>query len=194
LVLFCLFGALLWSVQRGWGWQLARGRVTPKCPASHKWRLQFSLRLLLLWMTLAACVLALWQTHFADCGVSDQFLRWWRRDGLRLVYHMLLFAAILLPTVVVPWITLAYRGKRKWAILAAGLVWGILTYGIILMYSWYVRWPLGACVPIVVQIQLGAGIAGFATALIFRFRGYRILRFKKMGPSAELAKRVPRVS
>jgi hypothetical protein len=85
---------------------------------------------------------------------------------------------MFLSTAVVPWITLAYRGRGKRAILATGIVWAAFNVGIILLMTYVARMgPFYKSTEMVVSFQLGAGAAGFVVAFVLRSCGYRIARY-----------------
>lgn len=84
---------------------------------------------------------------------------------------------IVLPTMMIPWLTLASGGRSKLAILGAGIGWVAMDYGLIWLTSFLgLRRYYPSAGELVIAMQLGASAAALISALVFRFSGYRILK------------------
>ena len=177
LVLFSLYTLILLLVRRRWGWRIVHCGVSARHRRPRKYRFQFGLRLLLLWVTLAACVMALYRFHFPDGGAVEIVLQWWERFGRRNLLYVPFHTALLLPTFVVPWVTLAHNRPGKPAILVIVMAWEAYSLGLAsVMTYWMQLGPQWVNIRWVVSVHFGASLAGVLVALALRSWGYRIVR------------------
>ncbi len=180
VAIFSLFALAFGCVGRLSGWHIADLRRAGEAPDRPPWRLQFSLRHLLLGMTLAVCLLAYYYSRFPEGTATRVAGELWRKHGRRTLQVIPTSFAILLSTAVVPWITLAYRGRGKRAILATGIAWVVFNCGVISLLTYCFRLaPFYKNAEMVFSFHLGAGAAGFVAAFVLRSCGYRIARYEK---------------
>jgi hypothetical protein len=142
-------------------------------------RSQFSIKYLLVWTAVTAGVLGLGRCLLAGGPSSGPNPGWHQSVGqFALAIGVLL--TVLVPMVVVPWVTLAYRGRGILLIVAAAVVWAFLTYGAISVLARIPPASFAEAAEAVVFGQLGAAAAGFVTALVARLCGYRVVRLRRV--------------
>jgi len=91
------------------------------------------------------------------------------------------FLALLFPVVAMPWITLAYRRNVLSLIIVTIIIGGVLeiaTYFLIIAIEPPPPGPYGLIIQLL-SIQLGATISAFATTLVIRFCGFKMVRQPK---------------
>jgi hypothetical protein len=182
VAMFSLFALAFACVRRMSGWHIADSGLGAEALDRPRWRLQFSLRHLLLAMTLAVCLLAFYHSCYPAGTATRVAGELWRQFGRRTLLVIPTSFAIFLSSAVVPWITLAYRGRGKRAILATGVVWAVFNCGVISVMTYWGRLgPFYKNTEMVVSFHLGAGAAGFVAAFVLRSCGYRIARYEKAG-------------
>jgi hypothetical protein len=181
---FLLLTLALGRVRRVWGWQIVLSGRELGSSARTTYRFQFGVRLLLLWITLAACLLALYHSRCVPGTATRLAAEAWRDLSRRSLYGMTLAAATLLPTLAVPWIALASPRLTRGALLATALAWVALTVGVVLLATWLRMDAFRENVKLAASMQLGAGAAGLAAATLVRCCGYRIVRRQQGDPLA----------
>jgi hypothetical protein len=187
VAMFCLFALAFACVGRTSGWHIASSEPPAQAPDPPRGRLQFSVRHLLLWITLAVCLLAFYHSRFPEGTATRVAGELWRQYGRRSLQVIPTSLALFLSTAVVPWITLAYRGRAKRAILVTGIVWAVFNGGVISVMTYWVRLaPFYKNTEMVVSFQLGAGAVGFIVAFVLRSCGYRITRYERAETTTDL--------
>ena len=68
---------------------------------------------------------------FTSHGPSAAVGSPWREPAGQVALVLAFFMVALFPTLVVPWLTLAHRGRGWFVVAGAVLAWGLLTYGCI---------------------------------------------------------------
>jgi len=176
---FLLLTFVLGWVQRVSRWQIVLSGRALRSPARTAYRLQFGVRLFLLWITLAVCLLALYHSRCAPGTATRLAAEAWHDVGRRALLGVTLAVATFLPTLSVPWIALASPRPRRRAILTTALAWITFTLGAVLLATWLrvdayhenVKWAL--------SMQVGASAAGLVAAVVVRSCGYRMVRRKE---------------
>jgi len=170
LVLFGVAALALWPVRRLSGWRIGRGSPEAARPS------QFGIVHLILWTTLTAVFLGAARFLGQQVPVEGEGSSW-RHPAVQVALAAAFLLVALFPTVVVPWVTLAYRGRRNLLILAAAAAWAALTYACIVLMSKSAPTPLYQIAQPIVFLQAGASAAGLLSALVVRLCGYRIARY-----------------
>ena len=171
---FALATLVFWIVGRIFRWQVIRGNA--ESSTSEPLGDQFGIGHLLTWTAISAGMLGLARFLGGHVGSHDAASPWQQPMG-QVAIMAAFFLVVLLPIVVIPWITLAYSGRGKLLLLAAILGWGGLTYGCIVVMVQMFQVTFPEIAQPVILIQLGAGVAGLLSALIVRFCGFRITRY-----------------
>ncbi len=90
------------------------------------------------------------------------------------------FLALLFPVVAIPWYTLAYQRRLLSLLPVTLIIWGLLD-----LAAYFLMMKVGIPFPgvspyelivMILQIQLGSGLSSFATTLVIRFCGFRMIR------------------
>ena len=160
--------------ERRWGWRI---NATGRCEtAQAAFRPQFHLRRLLEAVALVGGLLTLYRLSWPD-GIPAELWVKWQRELVRAVQATPFLLLLIIPTAIVPLSVLADEGRRTWTLrvvaaclvgLAAGVVWLDQLLGLTLYFGRpFQAWAM---------IHLGASAAGFASSIILRIWGYRILR------------------
>ncbi len=175
--LFCLYTLACLLVRKHFGWRIVLDSESANCRCEPEYRFQFSLRILLLWMTLAACVMAIYRYHFPDLNEVESVANWWTSHGRRIPQNICLFTARFLPTMIVSWVILTRSIPGRAATLAIRTAWLACVSVLAIVMTYGLRMgPLWTNVVWVVSLQLGASAAGYLVAGVFRSWGYRIVR------------------
>jgi hypothetical protein len=176
---FLLFTLVMWFVRQVSGWQIAHGGIATRCPDRPPYRIQFSVRLLLLWMTLAVCVLSLYHSRCAPGTATRVAAELWQPFGKRALLGVTVTVLGFVPTLAVPWIALASPARGWRAIVATAIAWVTFTSGVVWLRTWTRLDLFHENVKWAVFMQLGASVAGLVSALVVRSCGYRIARATK---------------
>jgi hypothetical protein len=91
-----------------------------------------------------------------------------------------LFFAMLLPPLIIPWATLAYRPDRKRRTLVALAACVLASVGCIATLSTMHDLMVGFPLQLVAMSQLGAVLGGFISAFVLLLCGYRIFSMRKL--------------
>jgi hypothetical protein len=174
LVFFALATLVLWIVGRLFRSQITQG--DGESSTGESLGNQFHVGHLLAWTGISGGLLGL-ARFLVGHGPSSDVSSPWRQPTGQVALGLVFLLVVLFPTLVLPWIALAYRGRGTFLVLAAVLAWGLLTYGCIVVLAQMPEVSFLEIAQPVVLIQLGAGLAGLLSALTVRFCGFRITRY-----------------
>ena len=137
---------------------------------------QFGIKHLIILTTIVAVVLGLFRTLLTFNGNITLF-----PSVAQFISFASLIVALLYPVIVIPWCTLAYRGKIFYLLLFAIITWAILDLPLILVVESQI-WEgamTGEIIEGTLVLQLGAGLSAIVTTLVIRLCGFRLVRMPK---------------
>jgi hypothetical protein len=187
LLIFGITALILFVVQWRFSWCIHQ----PVTNSAHKaGDLQFSVKYLLGWITASAVLLAVGRV-LADADATEG------PASRQAVGHFLsfvgMFCVVLFPAVGVPCLVLAYRRRACFFVIGGLLAWGALTWAAVSVLRAVTRASPTEAVSAIVFIQVGAGVAGFFTALLLRIVGFRLERRPKTHVTTDM-KMPPRLA
>jgi hypothetical protein len=171
-----LFGAALISMfllHIVFRWRIENTRPSQAGPTATN---QFSIKYLLVLTAASAVMLAIGRALVSSMDVSD-YPSW--RDIVGLIARIWVIFLAMVPAIVVPIVALSSRPTFRMilgTIASSGVLALVAIETIILLDA-----PSRSNVTRqVVLVQLGAVLASFASALVLRFAGYRLVRQSKL--------------
>jgi hypothetical protein len=171
LLIFGIAALVFSMVRRVSSWRIHQ----PVNESAHKaGDSQFSVKYLLGWVTASAVILAVGRV-LADAAPTAQG-RSPRQTVAQILGFVGFFCVVLFPTLGVPWLVLAYRRRACLFVVGALVAWGTLTWAAVSVLLAVAPASRSEAVSAIVFIQLGAGMAGFITALPLRVAGFRLER------------------
>jgi hypothetical protein len=182
LSIFGVFALIFLVVRRASSWRIYQPIDKSTQTAGNA---QFSMKFLLGWITASAGLLAVGRV-LIETGVGQQGSSTNQTAAEVLVFLSFLSVG-LLPTVGIPWLVLAYRRRACLFVGGAVLAWAALTWGAVSVLLAVTPATTSEAVKGIVFLQLGAGLAGFLTALPLRLVGFRLER----RPLDRVPKKVP---
>ena len=174
LTLFMVATGILLLVRRLTRWQMKQS-IESNLATDYQ-AYQFGIKHLIILTTIVAVVLGLFRTLLTFNGNITLF-----PSVAQFISFASLIVALLYPVIVIPWCTLAYRGKIFYLLLFAIITWAILDLPLILVVESQI-WEgamTGEIIEGTLVLQLGAGLSAIVTTLVIRLCGFRLVRMPK---------------
>jgi hypothetical protein len=171
LLIFGIATLVFFMVRRASSWRIHQPVNESARKAGDS---QFSVKYLLGWVTASAVLLAVGRV-LTDASPTAQGPSP-RQVVAQFLGFVGFFCVVLFPTVGVPWLVLAYHRRAHLFVAGALVAWCTLTWAAVSVLLVVAPVSRSEAVSAIVFIQLGAGMAGFITALPLRVAGFRLER------------------